>query len=88
MKCIKSVKQTKQVKLGEVIRTSDEDAIEKVKGGHWVYVPKSDWKELKQTNKKDTSKSEEILVTAEETTPKKKKGVSKKELKQEKKRNK
>jgi hypothetical protein len=42
MKCIKSVKQTKVTKLGEIIRTTDEDAIEKVKGGFWVYVPKSE----------------------------------------------
>jgi hypothetical protein len=89
MKCIKSVKQTKVTKLGEIIRTTDEDAIEKVKGGFWVYVPKSDWKGVNQTNKsKETTKSEEVSVADEETTTKKKKGASKKELKQEKKRNK
>jgi hypothetical protein len=47
MKCIKSVKSTKQIKLGEIIRTNDQDAMDKVKGGHWVYVPKTEWKEQK-----------------------------------------
>lgn len=87
MKCIKSVKQTKQVKLGEVIRTSDDDAKEKVKGGYWVYVPKSDWKELKQASK-DKVETKVVAVEGEVQVDKKKKGMSKKELKQEKKRNK
>jgi hypothetical protein len=82
MKCIKSVKQTKQISLGEIIRVTDEDAIEKVKGGFWVYAPKSEWKQDRVGNKTENSKT----TTTEE--PKVKKGKSKKELKLEKKRNK
>lgn len=78
MKCIKSVKETKQVKLGEILRTSDEDAKEKVKGGYWVYAPKSDWKQYKGV----TPKVEPVVVE------KVKKGKSKKELKLERKRDK
>lgn len=84
MKCIKSVKQTKQVKLGEIIRTTDEDAQDKVRGGFWTYVKKSEWKEGRTPNKKV-----ETTVNTEETGEVKvKKGKSKKELKLEKKRNK
>jgi hypothetical protein len=80
MKCIKSTKQTKQVNLGEIIRTTDEDAIEKVKGGNWIYVSKMEWKSLKSTPKVDKKEIEE--------EPKVKKGKNKKELKLEKKSNK
>lgn len=87
MKCVKSVKQTKVTKLGEIIRTTDEDAIEKVKGGFWVYVQKSEWKQLKQAPK-DKVETKAVAVEGEVQVDKKKKGMSKKELKQEKKRNK
>lgn len=87
MKCLKSVKQTKQVKLGEVIRTTDEDAIEKVKGGFWVYASKSEWKQLKQSPV-DKVETKSVAIEGEVQVEKKKKGMSKKELKQEKKRNK
>ena len=77
MKCIKSVKQTKQVNLGDIIRTSDEDAMEKVKGGNWVYASKMEWKSLKTTPKVE---KKEVEVEVKE-----KKGKTKKELKIEKK---
>lgn len=84
MKCIKSVKQTKQISLGEIIRVTDEDAIEKVKGGFWVYAPKSEWKEGRNSSKK----VEKSVNTEETGEVKVKRGKSKKELKLEKKRNK
>lgn len=87
MKCLKSVKQTKQTKLGEVIRTTDEDAIEKVKGGFWVYASKSEWKQLKQSPVEKVE-TKAVAIEGEVQVEKKKKGMSKKELKQEKKRNK
>jgi len=77
MKCIKSTKQTKQVNLGEIIRTTDEDAIEKVKGGNWAYVSKMEWKSLKSTLKVEKNEVDSDVKV--------KKGKSKKELKQEKK---
>lgn len=78
MKCIKSVKETKLVKLGEILRTTDDDAKEKVKGGFWVYVKKSEWKGSTTTKQDQPETRQEI----------KKKGKSKKELKTEKKSNK
>lgn len=75
MKCIKSIKETKSNKLGQILRTSDDDAKEKVRGGFWVYVQKSEWKGSK------TNQTEQSEVQVE----KKKKGKSKKELKTEKK---
>jgi hypothetical protein len=44
MKCIKCIKVAKGYELDEVRRISDEDAEDKVKGGYWKYVPKSEWK--------------------------------------------
>lgn len=78
MKCIKAIRETKQTKVGQVIRTNDEDAKEKVKGGYWSYVPKTEWKGSK------TVKSSDVVEVAET----KKKGKTKKELKLEKKQNK
>lgn len=83
MKCVKSTKSTKQIKLGEIIRTTDEDAMEKVRGGNWIYVQKSEWKDGKVSD----SKNSEVKSNDTDET-KTKKGKSKKELKQEKKRNK
>jgi hypothetical protein len=44
MKCIKCIKVAKGYELDEVRRVSDEDAEERVKGGYWKFVPKSEWK--------------------------------------------
>jgi hypothetical protein len=44
MKCIKCIKVAKGYDLDEVRRVADIDADEKVKGGYWKFVPKSEWK--------------------------------------------
>ena len=44
MKCIKCIKVAKGYELDEVRRIDDIDADEKVKGGYWKFVPKSEWK--------------------------------------------
>ena len=46
MKCIKCIKVAKGYELDEVRRINDIDAEEKVKGGYWKFVPKSEWKAL------------------------------------------
>lgn len=66
MKCIKSIKSTKNTDTGVIIRTTDVEAESKVKTGYWSYVPKSEWKESrgkvttvteeKQENKKSSKK--------------------------------
>jgi hypothetical protein len=44
MKCIKCIKVAKGYELDEIRRVSDLDADERVKGGYWKFVPKSEWK--------------------------------------------
>ena len=44
MKCIKCIKVAKGYDLDEVRRINDIDAEDKVKGGYWKFVPKSEWK--------------------------------------------
>ena len=46
MKCIKSIKETKTVKLGTIQRVVDKEADVKVKTGEWKFIPKSEWKEV------------------------------------------
>lgn len=59
MKCIKSLKETKTVFLGEIKRVDDADAETNVRSGFWKYVPKSEWK--KQNN--PVKKTEEVTET-------------------------
>jgi len=49
MKCIKSIKATKNTEIGHITRIDDVEAEAKVKTGYWVYVPKSEWKIYKGT---------------------------------------
>ena len=44
MKCIKCIKVAKGYELDEIRRVSDADADERVKGGYWKFIPKSEWK--------------------------------------------
>ena len=44
MKCIKCIKVAKGYQIDEIRRVSDEDADERVKGGYWKFIPKSEWK--------------------------------------------
>lgn len=44
MKCIKCIKVAKGYELDEIRRLNDIEAEERVKGGYWKFVPKSEWK--------------------------------------------
>ena len=48
MKCIKSIKETKEVALGTIKRVEDKVANNMV-GNYWAYVSKAEWK--KETRK-------------------------------------
>jgi len=48
MKCIKSIKATKNTEVGVLVRTSDVEAESKVKTGYWAYAPKSEYKTWKR----------------------------------------
>jgi hypothetical protein len=63
MKCIKTIKKTNSREIGEVIRTEEKDADNKVNTGVWAYCPKSEWKALtrrvKSVSKKQTEEDSE-----------------------------
>lgn len=44
MKCLKSIKESRNTEKGSMIRTSEKDAETKVKTGFWMYVSKSEYK--------------------------------------------
>lgn len=44
MKCIQAIRETKTYKLGEIRRTDDQDADQKVASGTFKFIPKSEWK--------------------------------------------
>lgn len=43
MKCIKAIRETKDVKLGEIRRVDEKTAYNMV-GVSWMYISKSEWK--------------------------------------------
>ena len=62
MKCIKCIKVAKGYELDEIRRVSDIDADEKVKGGFWKFIPKSEWK---GTLKRAVVKNDTIVSPSE-----------------------
>ena len=58
MKCIKCIKVAKGYEIDEIRRVSDIDADERVKGGYWKFIPKSEWK---GTLKKAVVKNDTIV---------------------------
>ena len=59
MKCIKSIKATKNTEVGHVVRIDDVEAESKVKSGYWAYVPKSEWKLVTRKPKNDQTNDQE-----------------------------
>jgi len=51
MKSIKSIKQTKEVELGEIRRVDDKTAYNMV-GSMWQYISKTEWKQSISKSKK------------------------------------
>lgn len=62
MKCIKSIRETKENKVGEIIRVDDKVANNMV-GNMWKYVSKKEWKEYRGLIKKE--KESEVQETTE-----------------------
>lgn len=73
MKCILAIKETKSYKLGEIRRTDDVDADQKVASGIWKFVPKSEWKTTKKSIKEETVISYDMGGPVEVKKEKKKK---------------
>jgi hypothetical protein len=73
MKCIKCIKVAKGYEIDEIRRVSDIDAEERVKGGYWKFIPKSEWKATKKPITKEV-----IEVVTEELSIEEKKLARKK----------
>jgi hypothetical protein len=56
MKCIKAIRESKGVEVGDIKRVDDKTATNMV-GLSWVYIPKSEWKLA--TRKSKTIESQE-----------------------------
>lgn len=69
MKCIKSIKETKEVSLGTIRRVEDKVANNMV-GNYWTYISKAEWK-------KETRKSKPKEEVSEEKTQSEKKPYKK-----------
>lgn len=59
MKCIKLIKASKGHEIGEVLRTDDNEAEFRVKGGNWAFAPKTEYKLYKNPDYK-TQKSDKV----------------------------
>lgn len=60
MKCIKSIKPTKNTEIGQIVRIDDVEAESKVKTGYWSYISKTEWK-LTRGKKVSEEKNEQVL---------------------------
>ena len=58
MKCIKALRASKDVEVGEIKRVDDKTANNMV-GISWAYVPKSEWKSQTRKSKPKEEVSEE-----------------------------
>lgn len=65
MKCIKCIKQAKSYTIGEIRRIDDVEAEERVKGGYWKFIPKSEWKlATRKAKPEQTTYSDEVNEAA------------------------
>jgi hypothetical protein len=70
MKCIKSIKETKDVALGTIRRVEDKVANNMV-GNYWVYVSKSEWKKETRKSKPTEQETEQVTEQVEKKPYKK-----------------
>ena len=63
MKCIKSIKATKNTEVGVYVRTTELEAETKVKTGYWAYAPKSEYKSWKKGGTTEEPQSTEETTT-------------------------
>lgn len=67
MKCIQSIRATKQVEVGEIKRVNDKEAESEVKSGYWKYIPKNEWKLATRKPKNSSEQSKENVVESKES---------------------
>ena len=70
MKCIKALRASKDVEVGEIKRVDDKTAYNMV-GSSWAYVPKSEWKSQTRKSKPSEQVSEEVTDQVEKKPYKK-----------------
>ncbi len=86
MKTIKTIRELKNQKIGDISRVTDKDADEKVMSGYFMYVPKSEWKQIVKQKVETTETSKENTKTLKKTqrnseTDKKSKNLKKNKAK-------
>lgn len=72
MKCIKSIRPSKNVEVGEIKRINDVEAEIRVRGGNWVYIPKNEWKTSTRKQKESVNDQITDSVTQQKVKNKKK----------------
>lgn len=77
MKCIKTIRATKNNEVGVIKRVSDVEADARVRGGSWMYVSKTEFK----TYRKGTPEPIVAVVAPVEEVPTVKKEKNKKNKK-------
>lgn len=70
MKCIKALRASKDVEVGDIKRVDDKTAYNMV-GSSWAYVPKSEWKLTTRKSKPTAQVSEESTEQVEKKPYKK-----------------
>jgi hypothetical protein len=60
MKCIKLIKASKGHEIGDVLRVDDNEADLRVKGGYWVFAPKTEYKLFKNPDYKTKKTTEKV----------------------------
>jgi len=60
MKCIKLIKASKGHEIGEILRVDDNEADLRVKGGHWAFAPKTEYKLYKNPEYKTKKTTEKV----------------------------
>jgi|688.fasta_scaffold74126_2 hypothetical protein len=72
MKCIKLIKTSKGHEIGQILRTDDNEAEFRVKGGNWAFAPKSEWRATKRGKKEEVEISHDMGGSIEVRKEKKK----------------
>ncbi len=67
MKTIKTIRELKNQKIGDISRVTDKDADEKVMSGYFMYVPKSEWKQIVRQKVEVSETSKENTKTLKKT---------------------
>jgi hypothetical protein len=73
MKCIKAIKPSKGVEVGDIKRVDDKTAYNMV-GSMWAYIPKSEWK-AQFAKQKSTEQASEENKKEKKSNPKQMDGV-------------